>query len=118
MMKRLFILPAALALANCSVALPTAISTITEAVAVNQDKVAVPATQALIVAHNAYQGAAAAATLAVESGMFPKDKLDQLSAWNNWGKAALDRADQGIDVATNAAMAMNAVAAINKLIGK
>lgn len=117
-MKRLFIIPAALALANCA-ALP-ALSTIgglTQAITVNQDKVLVPATQALIVAHNAYQGAAAAATVAINSGLVPKDKLPQIAALSDRAKALLDEADRGQNVAQNAAEVLNIVNSIHSFAG-
>ena len=129
-MKRLLVIPAALALANCT-AIPTAISAIgglSQAVSVNKDKVLVPVTQGLIIAHNAYQGAAQAATLAVNGCQLSVAKLlpacaklnahlDDLAALDNKAKTALDLADKGQDVAINVATVMNVVASIHSLIG-
>ena len=127
-MKRLLIIPAALALANCA-AIPTAISTIgglSQAVSVNQDKVLIPATQALIVAHNAYQGAAAAATGAINLCTKTPQlapcvsllrKIDQIGALSDRAKALLDEADRGHNVAANAAEVMNIVTSMKSLAG-
>lgn len=125
-MKRFLILCAAPLLANCA-AIPAAVS-IAQAVATSTNKVEVPATQALIVAHNAYQGAAAVATAAVNAcndvswagsacGAL-KPKLPQIAALDNAAVAKLDLADQGIDVAENSAAVMNIVSSIQSLSGK
>lgn len=119
-MKRLAILIVAPLLANCA-AIPTAISAIgglTQAVSVNQDKVLVPATQALIIAHNAYQSAAAAATAAITAGLVPKEKLPQIAALDNRAKALLDQADAGQNVAQNVAEVMNIISTMKSLAGR
>lgn len=124
-MKKLLILPAALALANCS-ALPVAIGGLTQAVTVNQDKVLIPATQALIVAHNAYQGAAALATAAITTCTATnfagpcadlKGKLPQIAALSDRAKALLDEADRGQNVAQNAAEVLNIVTSLKSFAG-
>ncbi len=124
-MKRLLVIPAALALANCA-AIPTVLSTVTQAVAVDQNKVLVPATQALLVAHNAYQAAAAAATTAITTCTAVnfvgpcaslKAKLPQIAALSDRAKALLDEADKGQNVAQNAAEVMNIVSSLKSFSG-
>ena len=127
-MKRLLFIPlASLALAGCGpLAAIGSVASITEAIAVNKDKVLVPATQALIVAHNAYQGAAAAATGAVTAcsavpNIAPcvalKARLPQIEALNTRAVSLLAKADAGQDVAANAAEVMNIVATLKSLSG-
>src|SRR5687768_9363525 len=102
-------------------AVVSGIGTISEAIAVNKDKVLVPATQALIVAHNAYQGAAGAATGAISAcSVFPntapcvalKARLPQIEALNLRATSLLAKADAGQNVAANAAEVMNIVSTL------
>lgn len=125
-MRRLLIIPAALALANCA-AIPAAIGPITQAIAVNKDKVLVPATQALIVAHNAYQGAALTAAAALNAcnltpNLSPcvalKARVPQIEALSNRAVALLAQADAGQNVAANAAEVMNIVSTLKSLAGR
>lgn len=122
-MKRIVIVLAALTLPGCAAiaaveGAATTISVITKAFAPTADKVVVPTTQALIIAHNAYQGTAAIVTLAVQSGLVPRAMLPQIAALNDRAKLLLDRADRGQDVAANVAEAMNTLTTMQSLAGK
>ena len=127
-MKRFLLAPlAALSLTACGpMAVVSGIGTISEAIAVNKDKVLVPATQALVVAHNAYQAAAGAAAGAITAcsaaptfGPCPalKAKLPQIEALNARAVMLLAKADAGQDVAANAAEVMNIVSTLKSLSG-
>lgn len=127
-MKKLLIIGAAFALPGCA-ALPaiSAIGSLTQAVTAGSDKVLVPATQALIVAHNAYQGAAALATSAITACTITpsvpgcvslKGKLPQIGALSDRAKHLLDEADRGQNVAQNAAEVMNIVATMQSFSGR
>lgn len=116
--RTLYVVLVSLSLSSCAVLPALSIaSSIVEATAPTIHKVEVPATQALIIAHNAYQGAAAAATAAVRSGVVKGDKLELLAQYDNTIKGLLDKADAGQNVAMNAASAMNFITKIHNLIG-
>lgn len=126
MKHKFLIIAAAPIMASCA-ALP-AISaglSVVQAYAANKHKVVVPATQALIIAHNAYQGAAAAAALAIKTctitptvGPCPSvmQNLDKLDEYNNLAKSLLDKADAGQDIAANSAGVMNLVSRMHSLL--
>lgn len=87
-----------------------------EPIVATGQNVIVRSAQALIVAHNAYQGATAAAELAVKSGRLTDDQLIRLKALNDKALGLLAQADAGRDVALNAAQVMGVVAQINTLL--
>lgn len=120
-MKKFLLVPACLALANCA-AIP---ALLTQAVSVGQT-VQVPATQALIVAHNAYQAAAEAATTTINTCVAVnfagpcsslKARLPQVKALSDKAVELLNEADAGRDVAANAAEVMNIVSSLHSLSG-
>jgi hypothetical protein len=111
-MKRLLII-AALGLSACQT--------------IGSDTVMVPATQGLIVAHNAYQAAAASATAAITACVSVpttppcvalRGKLPQIKALSDKAQGLLDEADSGHDIAQNASQVLNLVGSINSLLGK
>jgi hypothetical protein len=125
-MKRFLLAPlVALSLSGCgALAVANAVATATEAVAINKDKVLVPATQGLIVAHNAYQGASATAAGVISGcSIVPntspcvalKARLPQIEALNNRAVTLLGQADAGQNVAANAAEVMNIVSTLKSL---
>lgn len=115
-MRKLIITFAALALPACA-ALTTA-ATVTQAIATNRNTVEVPAVQALIVANNAYQGAAALAEVAVKSGKLTPDQLATVSRLNDQAIAILETAETATNQAEKAAELMNVVNSLNAVIGK
>lgn len=127
MLKRLLILPifAAALVASCGVGsattgppVPVSVnqgSGIAEAVG---DTVMVPATQSLIVAHNAYQGAAAAVTAYANSGAMTPGQASRLRALNDQAFALLEKGGDGLSIADRAAGVFNIVAEINRTIGR
>lgn len=124
-MKRLVLIAAAFALPACTSTgssgagnpnNPPPINTDRQAFA-TADRVMVPTGKALIVAHNAYQAAAAAATLAVQSGVITGDNLTRLEALNNRARYLLSQADAGYNVGQNAAEVINIVTDIRSMIG-
>lgn len=92
-------------------------TTVAEATAVS-DKVVLGGSQALIVAHNAYQGAAAAAEAAVKAGLIQGENLDRLAILNTRAVTLLQTADSGQSVALRSAEVFNIVAEIRTLIGR
>lgn len=124
-MKRFLIAAAAsLSLSGCTPALMLAAETAGSVIAANtaapttDNRVIVAGTQGLIVAHNAYQGAAAVAEAAVRAGLVTGDKLNQLEKLNNEAKYYLDQADRGKDVAANVARVFNLIPQIRALAGR
>jgi hypothetical protein len=123
--KKLMIILVAPFMAGCA-AVPLATTVLSQAVAV-ADKVEVPAKQALLVADNAYQAAAATATGAmIACSKTPTlspcvaltRKADQIVALSALAKGKLLQAHQGVNVAANAAEVMNIVSSITSLTGK
>lgn len=98
-MKRILLIAAAFALPGCAtLGVPT-----TENVSVVGDQVVLRSGQALIIAHNGYQSAAAIAELAVKSGQLSNEQLLKLRELNNEALRRLEQAQAGRDVAANAA---------------
>lgn len=127
-MKRFLLVPlAAISLSGCAaISAVGTVASITQAIVVNKDKVLVPATQGLIVAHNAYQGAAAAAEAAITACSATPNfapckallgRVDQIGALSDLAKMRLDQADAGQNVAQNVADVMNIVATLKSLAG-
>lgn len=112
-MRKLPLIVAAqvLALTACGPVLPS----VNSATAIS-DKVLVPATQALIVAHNAYQGATAAAEVAVQQGKVKGDALTKLGVLNDRAFLVLSVGDRGQSEAQRAAEIMDLTAQMYLLI--
>lgn len=83
----------------------------------NTDSVVIASDKALIICHNAYQTAAAAATAAVNAGLIRGSRLQRLSELNTQAKALLDKADQGEAVATNVSDALSLIAEMQSITG-
>lgn len=114
MKKALLLLaPAALALGACD----TVPKNLTEAATVS-NVVVVPATQGLLVAHNAYQATAAVAEAAVRAGLVKGENLNRLEALNNRALHVLAIGDRGQSVAQRAAEVMNIVNDIRSIVGR
>lgn len=77
------------------------------------DTVVLRGTQGLIVAHNAYQTAAAVARVYVQSGFASPAQLNRIEALNNRAIQLLEVGDRGLSVAQRAAEVMNIVAELN-----
>lgn len=77
---------------------PNVVSAVDEA----RDVVVIRGTQSLIVAHNAYQGAAAALTPLVRAGVLPQGALDQIAKLNDRAIHLLEKGDAGQSVASRA----------------
>ena len=123
MLRRLLILPALAAAALVSACATTAPDWNAgepppSIVDVAVETVTVPATQALIVAHNAYQGAAAAVTVYAQSGAMTPSQAERLTVLNDRAIALLDSAGNTLTVAQRAAGVFDVVAEINSIIGR
>ena len=120
-MKKLLLIAAAFTLPACAAALPTAIDTLVSiakpADAVG-DKVLLEGTRGLILAHNAYQGAAATATAAVKSGRLSAQQLDAIEAADARAVALLNGADGALSTAERVAAILNATNEINTALGR
>jgi hypothetical protein len=120
-MKKLLIIAAALALPGCAAALPVALDTLVSiakpADAVG-DKVVLEGTRGLILAHNAYQGAAMAATAAVKTGRLSSQQLDAIEAANTKALALLNDGNTALSTAERVAGVLNAANEINVALGR
>jgi hypothetical protein len=70
------------------------------------DKVVLEGTRGLILAHNAYQGAAALITVPVKAKKFNNDQLDMIAKLNDRALALLNGADATLSIAERAASIM------------
>lgn len=109
-MKKLILAVAvAFSLSGCAAVLPAALDTvvsITKPAAAVSDKVVLEGTRGLILAHNAYQGAAALTTAAVRTKKFNNAQLDMIANLNDRALALLEGADTTLTVAERAASIM------------
>jgi hypothetical protein len=119
-MRKLFIIAAALTLPACAAAIPAALDTLVSiakpADAVG-DKVVLEGTRGLILAHNAYQGAAAAAKVAVESNRLSPAQVDRIASANRRAYDLLNQADTTLSTAERVAAVLNAVNEMNIATG-
>lgn len=116
---------ASLALASCS---PTVLTTpvvvapveipAPQAATPAGDSVIISATQALIVANNAYQGANAVARVAVASRQLDGAQLDRLAALDKRILFLLEKGEKGQSLASRAAEVLNLVPQMRALIGR
>lgn len=82
------------------------------------DHVVLRGTQGLIVAHNAYQTAAAAATLYVQSGRATPAQLARIRTLNDRALFLLDTGGTGLSLAQRAAEVLNIVAELDVFSGR
>lgn len=82
------------------------------------EQVVMRGTQGLIVAHNAYQTAAAVATAYVRSGQATPAQLARIRSLNDRAIALLETGGTGLSVAQRAAEVLNIVAELNVFGGR
>ena len=124
-MKKLFAVAAACLLLNGCAAVPvvSAVSAISDVVASKavrstHNTVTIEGTRALVLAHNAYQGAAELATLAIKSGRLSDDQVRKIVQLNNRATAILEDTGEAL-TATKKAAALFALAdEINRALGR
>ena len=108
-----------LALSGCAV--PAAVETATAAIPVARaagGTVTLEGTRALVIAHNAYQGAAAALVPLVEAGAFDAGQLARIRALSDRAAALLDGADSTLTAAERAARVLTVVDQLNRIAGR
>lgn len=107
------------ALSSCAM-LPLALSAVSalQPASAAGDKVVLEGTRALILAHNAFQGAAAAAAPLIRSGAMSREQVDLAEDITNRAEMLFATAGGGLSEAQRAAAILNLADQMNKLAGK
>ena len=120
-MRKLLIIAAAFTLPACAAALPAAIDNLVSiakpADAVG-DKVVLEGTRGLVLAHNAYQGAATLAAAAVRSDRLTPAQVDAIERADARARLALDTGQGTLSTAERVAAVLNATNEINVALGR
>jgi hypothetical protein len=108
-MKKILLIAAAFALPGCAAltAMDAAVSILKPADAVG-DKVILEGTRGLVLAHNAYQAAAATASAAVRSGRLSPAQVDKIEAANAKALEMLNSAEGTLSTTERVAAILNA----------
>lgn len=119
MFRGLMVMLAAAMLPACAAVAPMlgTIGTVSDAISSRGNTVLLGGTKGLLMAHNAYQGAAAIATVAVKSGRLSGNQLNSLDRLNDQALAILVGARSARDQAKAAAELFTIVDRINDLVG-
>lgn len=119
-MRKFMLFAAALSIGACA-ALPTiietAVSIATPAAAVG-DKVVLEGTRGLILAHNAYQGAAAVVAPLIRARVLTSAQVDRVERINNEAESLFNKAHDAKTSAQDAARIMNLANELSTLAGK